>query len=89
MHGDPELKRARISRSKFLELILKKMEKPDIKHREFTALSKLYADTAGWKELRKDKIARKKKQAQEAEQPKAPTMDEMIMQLEKESKNGS
>jgi len=75
----------RISRGAFLDILETRLREKSLKHRDFVALSKLYADVVGWKEKRKRKI---KKEQEIANQPKEPTMEEVILQLEKEHKNG-
>lgn len=84
--------RSRISRSKYLEILQKRLECADIKHREFAQLAKVYADVAGWKDKASDKRRKKREleklKKQQEKETAEPDVNELILRLEKEHKGG-
>lgn len=71
-----------LTRAQFLRIVGAQLSSNQANTKDVIVLSKLYADVAGWKRAKaKPKPA---KVEPEAEQ----TIDEMILKLEEESKNG-
>lgn len=77
--------RGALTTEQFLQLIGERL-KCSLSIKDFIILTDLYATCAGFK--KKPKEQKKQRQYPRKEKPQPPTMDEMILQLEKESRNG-
>ncbi len=71
-----------MTKSQFLQITGRELEN-DYSPRQKLQLIKMHATVAGWLDKKKNRRSRKKPEATPAQ-----TMDEMILELEKESKNG-
>lgn len=69
----------------FLQIVGERL-RTSLPLKDFMVLAHLYADCAGIKKERQKRAL--KAQREPRKNPTEPTMTEMIMQLEKESKNG-
>lgn len=77
--------RGALTTEQFLQLIGERL-KCSLSIKDFIILTDLYATCAGFK--KKPKEQKKQRQYPRKEKPQPPTMDEMILHLEKELKNG-
>lgn len=72
------MKRSRISRSAFLEILKNRLENPALEPNEFTSLARLYAEVMGWKErIRPRKVYK---------ETKKQTVDDFIIHMENAAK---
>jgi hypothetical protein len=72
-----------MTKSQYLQILGAELERNDYGPGQKLVLLKMHAAVAGWLDKKKSRRSRKKPEAAPAQ-----TMDEMILQLEKESKNG-
>lgn len=72
------MKRARISRSAFLEILRNRLMNESLEPNEFTSLARLYAEVMGWKE----RIRPRKQQKENKKQ----SVNDFIVHLEKSAK---
>lgn len=73
------MKRTRISRSAFLDILKNRLENPNLEPNEFTSLARLYAEVMGWKERIRARKPEKKPNEKR-------TMDDFILHMEKQQK---
>ena len=76
-----------LNTEQFLSLVGRRLRYDTLSTRDFVILSHLYADVAGMKKKPRNPRGPNKKKIPVELKPE-PTMDEVILQLEKDSKHG-